>query len=119
MTEICTTCGLPKDLCVCEAIAKESQRITIRIDRKKFRKEYTVVQGIDSGEIDIKDLAKQLKNKLACGGTVKEGVIELQGSHLAATRDFLIKQGFAPETIEVDEKSAIPPPRTGGGGRRR
>jgi hypothetical protein len=42
---------------------------------------------------------------------VKSGVIELQGSHLSATRDFLIKQGFAPETIEVDEKSAIRPPR--------
>jgi translation initiation factor 1 len=111
MTDICNTCGLPKDLCVCEAIAKESQRISIKIDRKKFRKEYTVISGIDSGEIDVKDLAKQLKNKLACGGTVKSGVIELQGSHLSATRDFLIKQGFAPETIEVDEKSAIRPPR--------
>ena len=119
MTEICNTCGLPKDLCVCEAIAKESQRISIKIDRKKFRKEYTVIAGIDSGEIDINDLAKQLKNKLACGGTVKDGVIELQGSHLAATRLFLIKQGFAPETIEVDEKSAIRPPRPAGAGRRR
>ena len=118
MTEICNTCGLPKDLCVCEAIAKESQRISIKIDRKKFRKEYTVIAGIDGGEIDIKDLAKQLKNKLACGGTVKGNVIELQGSHLAATRDFLIKQGFAAETIEVDEKSAIRPPRPAGAKRR-
>lgn len=118
MTEICNTCGLPKDLCVCEAIAKESQRITIKIDRKKFRKEYTVIGGIDSGEIDVKDLAKQLKNKLACGGTVKDGIIELQGSHLPATRAFLIKQGFAPETIEVDEKSAIRPPRPAAAKRR-
>jgi translation initiation factor 1 len=105
MSDICNTCGLPKDLCVCEAIAKESQRITISIDRKKFRKEYTVIRGIDSGEIDIKDLGKQLKNKLACGGTVKDGVIELQGNHVQATREFLVSQGFAPETIEIDAAS--------------
>ncbi len=118
MSEICNTCGLPKDLCVCEAIAKESQRISIKIDRKKFRKEYTVISGIDGGEIDIKELAKGLKNKLACGGTVKGNVIEVQGSHLKDARDFLVTQGFALETIELDEKSAIRPPRQGTGKRR-
>ncbi len=101
MSEICTTCGLPKELCVCEAIAKENQKITISIEKKKFRKEYTIINGIDAGEIDIKDLAKQLKNKLACGGTTKAGVIELQGNHLREAREFLIKLGFAAETIEV------------------
>ena len=101
MSDICNTCGLPQELCVCEAIAKESQKITIKIERKKFRKEYTIVEGIDTADIDIKDLAKQLKNKLACGGTTKGGVIELQGSHLKETKDFLVSQGFAPETIEV------------------
>lgn len=101
MSEICTTCGLPQELCVCEAIAKESQKITIRIVRKKFRKEYTVIEGL-TADIDHKDLTRQLKNKLACGGTTKKGVIELQGSHLQATRDFLIKQGFAAETIEIN-----------------
>jgi translation initiation factor 1 len=99
MSDICTTCGLPKDICVCEAIAKESQKITVKIERKKFRKEYTIIAGIT--DIDIKELGKQLKNKLACGGTVKDGVIELQGNHLKDARDFLVGQGFAPETIEV------------------
>ncbi len=110
MSEICTTCGLPKELCVCEAIAKESQRISVKIEKKKFRKEYTVIEGIDDGAIDIKDLARQLKNKLACGGTAKGGVIELQGAHLRETRDFLITLGFAPETIEVGPE----PPRSSG-----
>lgn len=113
MSEICTTCGLPKDICVCEAIAKESQKITVAIEKKKFRKEYTVITGIDAGDIDIKELAKGLKNKLACGGTVKDGVIELQGNHLREVRDFLIKQGFANETIEVEEYHPTPPQRSG------
>ena len=104
MSDICTTCGLPKELCVCEAIAKESQKITIALEKKKFRKEYTIVHGIDTSEIDIKDLGKKLKNKLACGGTTKGGIIELQGNHLKETREFLVSQGFAPETIEVQER---------------
>ncbi len=101
MSTICATCGLPQDLCVCEDIAKESQRITVFIDRRKFGKEYTVVDGIDHSEIDVKELAKVLKNKLACGGTAKEGRIELQGNHLSETAAVLMDQGFAPETIDV------------------
>ena len=101
MSTICATCGLPQDLCVCEDIAKESQRITVFIDRRKFGKEYTVVDGIDHNEIDVKELAKVLKNKLACGGTAKDGRIELQGNHLSETAAVLMDQGFAPETIDV------------------
>lgn len=103
MSDICTTCGLPQELCVCEAIAKENQKITLSVERKKFRKEYTIIKGIDAGEIDVKDLAKQLKNKFACGGTAKDGVIELQGNHLREVREFLIKLGFAAETIEIEQ----------------
>ncbi len=104
MSKICTTCGLPEELCVCETIAKESQKITIFIERKKFGKKYTIVQGIDIKEIDIKDIAKALKSKLACGGTAKEGVIELQGEHAQKVMQYLVELGFAPETIEVIEE---------------
>ena len=101
MSEICTTCGLQKDLCVCETIAKESQKIVVRSVKKNFGKMYTIVEGIDSKEIDLKDLGKKLKSKLACGGTVKDGRIELQGNHKNKVKAFLIGLGFAPETIEV------------------
>ena len=101
MTTNCPKCGLPKDLCVCETIAKESQKITIYIDRKKFGKKYTVVEGIDTKEINIKDLGKGLKSKLACGGTTKDGIIELQGEHTQRVMSFLVEMGFAPETIQI------------------
>jgi len=101
MTEICSQCGLPKDLCVCETIAKESQKIVVGIEKRKFGKIETTVAGIDQKEIDIKDLARQLKNKFACGGTVKNGKIELQGDHKNKVRDFLIQIGFAPESIQT------------------
>ena len=101
MTDICNVCGLPKELCVCEQIARESQTITVKIVKKKFGKQYTVIEGIDSNEIDIKDVAKKLKNRLACGGTAKDGYIELQGNHLNKVQQGLIDLGFAPDTIQL------------------
>lgn len=102
---ICNKCGLPKDLCVCEEIAKESQKIVIRCEKKKFGKLYTIVEGVNAKEIDIWELLKRLKKKLNCGGSFKEGRIELQGDHMPKAgkpndiRKALIESGFAPETI--------------------
>lgn len=101
MSEICTRCGLPKELCVCETIAKESQKIIVQLVKKKFNKISTTVEGIDEKEINLKDLAKRLKGKFACGGTAKDGRIELQGDHKHKVKEILIQSGFAPETIEV------------------
>ncbi|MBI4452632.1 translation initiation factor [Candidatus Woesearchaeota archaeon] len=101
MSEICPVCGLVKELCVCETIAKESQKILVYIERKKFNKNYTIVEGIDAKEIDLKDLAKRLKSELACGGTIKDGKIELQGEHKQRTKKILMNYGFAPSTIDI------------------
>jgi len=107
----CPRCGLPKDLCVCESIAKESQKIIVKIEKKKYGKKYTIIEGIDPKEIDLDKLAKQLKAKFACGGTVKSGVVELQGGggkspaaeqrHLQEVKQILVQNGFAPETIVI------------------
>lgn len=101
MSEICSTCGLPKELCVCETIAKEDQRIKVYLIAKKFNKNYTIIEGINDKDIDMKGLAKKLKTTLACGGTIKDGRIELQGDHKQKVKDILIQSGFAKETIDV------------------
>ncbi len=101
MSEICAICGLPKELCACETIAKESQKIIVKTEKKKFGKTYTIITGIDEKEINMKDLSKRLKTEFACGGTVKEKKIELQGNHKKKVKSFLVKMGFAPEAIEV------------------
>lgn len=101
MSEICHKCGLPKDLCVCESIAKETQVIEIKKVKRKFGKISTIIQGIDEKEINIKDLAKKLKSKFACGGTVKNSIIELQGEHIHEAKQELIKLGFKSETIKT------------------
>ena len=102
MDNICSKCGLAKELCVCETIAKEDQRIRLIIEKRKFGKLITVVLGINSKEIDIKDIAKKLKSKLACGGTVKGENIELQGNHRQRVKEELIKMGFARDTISAN-----------------
>ena len=98
---VCATCGLVKELCVCETIAKESQKILVYTEKKKFNKVYTIIEGIDEKEINLKDIGKRLKSELACGGTTKNGKVELQGSHTQKAKEILIKYGFTPNTIEV------------------
>lgn len=104
MSEVCAICGLPKELCVCETIAKESQNIVVKMIKKKFGKKYTSIEGIERREIDMKDLMKKLKNNFACGGTAKDGVIELQGDHVQNVKKFLVLLGFPEETIKVVER---------------
>ena len=62
---------------------------------------YTIIEGIDQKEIDMKNLTKNLKSKLACGGTAKEGKVELQGDHKQRVKGILVQVGFAPETIII------------------
>ncbi|RLG15669.1 stress response translation initiation inhibitor YciH [Candidatus Pacearchaeota archaeon] len=97
--EICPKCGLPKQACVCEQIVKSSQRIKISTDKKRYGKIVTIVTGLDKG-IDIKKITKALKNELACGGTYKDNVIELQGDHRKKIKELLIQLGFEEEAIE-------------------
>ena len=97
--EICPKCGLPTAACVCEQIAKGSQRIKVTTDRKRYGKIVTVVTGFDQG-VEIKQIAKDLKNKLACGGTSKDRIIELQGDHKSKIKPLLVEMGFDEEGIE-------------------
>ena len=101
MSNICPKCGLSKELCVCETIAKEEQRITVKSLKRRFGKVMTVIEGMDQKEINIKDLTKKLKAKFACGGTFKGNTIELQGEHKEKVKEELIKVGFLSETISV------------------
>jgi len=97
--EICPKCGLPMQACVCEQITKGSQRIKVTLDKKRYGKIVTVVSGFDSS-IDVKKIAKALKNELACGGTSKNNEVELQGDHSRKIREILVKLGFNEESID-------------------
>jgi translation initiation factor 1 len=100
MAEVCTTCGLPKDLCVCGEIEKEQQRIRIRLETRKFGRPTTVIDGMDEKTTDLQEMAHKLKAYCACGGTSKAGAIMLQGDHRDRVKEFLIKSGYPAENIE-------------------
>lgn len=97
---VCNHCGLPQDLCVCETIAREQQKITVKIEKRKFGKKYTIISGIKN-EVNIDEILRRLKAKFACGGTAKTGEIELQGDHKNRMKLVLVDMGFPEETIEV------------------
>ncbi|HIH34225.1 MAG TPA: stress response translation initiation inhibitor YciH [Nanoarchaeota archaeon] len=99
---ICPKCGLPKIACTCETRAIEGQRIRVRTIKKKFGKLSTLVEGIDTKSVNIKEVAKKLKNKFSCGGTVRDdGTIELQGNHKDRMKEALMVLGFSADAVDV------------------
>jgi|SRR3989338_3104150 len=97
--DICPKCGLPLQACVCEEIAKTEQRIQVKTEKKRFGKITTLISGLQG--VELKTIAKSLKQELACGGTVKDSVIELQGNHIKNIKKALGKLGFSEDLIEV------------------
>jgi translation initiation factor 1 len=94
MAGICPVCGLPEELCMCEEIAREQQQIKIYSMKRRYGKIVTIIEGIDSSDIDLDDLARKLKTRCASGGTVKDGRIELQGEHKRKVEKVLNEMGF-------------------------
>jgi len=96
--EIDPKTGLPVEAIAWEDLTKSEQKITVRTERRRYGKYITIVSGFDKS-IDVKGTAKALKAVLACGGTVKDGSIELQGNHKKNLRPILAKMGFPEELI--------------------
>ncbi len=101
MAGICPTCGLPTDICVCEEIGKEQQRIRIRLETRKWGKAVTIVDGISEKEANLSRLAQKLKSFCACGGTAKNEEIILQGDHRDKVKEYLIREGYPESNVEV------------------
>jgi translation initiation factor 1 len=91
---------------ILSALDRETARIRVRAEPRRYNKPATVISGFPPG-VDLADITRQLKNRLATGGSVVEGEVYLQGDHRARIRAELEKLGFDPETVEVSD-TALP-----------
>jgi translation initiation factor 1 len=94
--KVCPSCGKPLGKCKCK---KKNQNNTIipkadgkvRVERSskgRKGKGVSLISGLPLEDASLKELAKKLKQQCGTGGTVKNGIIEIQGDH----RDFLVEQ---------------------------
>ena len=80
------------------ATAKAQQRVRVqRTKAGKGGKLVTAITGLELPEAEAKQLLKQLKASCGTGGTIKDGVIELQGDQLAPALAALEAAGFRPK----------------------
>jgi translation initiation factor 1 len=99
---ICPKCNRPRSKCVCKkAKPKLAHRDPgdgiIRIQREtkgRKGKGVTAVYGLQGTEADLKKIASTLKNRCGTGGSVKDGVIIIQGDHRETLKAELTKQGY-------------------------
>jgi translation initiation factor 1 len=83
--------NLPQSL----SLPPEKQTIYLRRESKGRRgKVVSLVQGLELNEKDLKALAKKLKRTVGSGGTIKDGMIEIQGEHRTRIAEVLEKMGY-------------------------
>ena len=97
---MCAACRQPLAACVCAALAERARQGDgiVRVSREtsgRGGKTVTVVRGLALDDAALAALGKRLKAACGTGGTVKEGVIELQGDHREAVIALLAGEGFA------------------------
>ena len=97
----CERCGRPEAECDCPPPAvepvrlpPESQTARLRLEKRPKGKVVTVVANLDPDGNDLAALAARLKTRCGTGGTLKDGLIELQGDHLATTEAELKTIGY-------------------------
>ena len=78
-----------------ETPAPEKQRLIVTIDRSgRAGKQVTPVKGFKGRADDLADLGKTLKIKCGVGGTVKDGVITIQGDFRDKVTAMLNQMGY-------------------------
>jgi translation initiation factor 1 len=97
---MCPTCRQPVASCGCKTASVPLGDGNVRVARQtkgRGGKCVTVVKGLALDAAALAVLGKQLRTACGSGGTVKDGVIEVQGDHCDLIMDVLTKQGHRPK----------------------
>lgn len=97
---MCPACRRPLAQCACKASAAPAGDGVVRVSRQtkgRGGKCVTLIKGLALDPAALALLGKQLRSACGSGGTVKDGVIEVQGDHCELVMDALIKLGHHPK----------------------
>ena len=97
---MCPQCRRPVAQCACKASVAIIGDGVVRVARQtkgRGGKCVTVVKGVALDAAALALLGKQLRTACGSGGTVKDGVIEIQGDHCDLVMEVLAKHGHAPK----------------------
>jgi translation initiation factor 1 len=93
---MCPECRQPLSECLCKAKAVITGDGVVRVSRQtkgRGGKSVTLIKGLALDPVALALLGKQLRTACGSGGTVKDGVIEIQGDHCELVVEALRKQG--------------------------
>ncbi|PNU19713.1 stress response translation initiation inhibitor YciH [Geothermobacter hydrogeniphilus] len=93
----CPKCGKTLQKCVCRASGEPVGDGRVRVARQtkgRKGKGVSLITGLPLAEKELKALAKELKQCCGCGGTVREGIIELQTDQRDLLVEELKKRGY-------------------------
>jgi len=101
---MCPDCGKPLSDCTCKAAtkAKPAGDGNVKVSREskgRGGKTVTLVRGLPLAADDLAVLGKQLRSACGSGGTVKDGVLEIQGDHCERVMAELVKLGHKPKRV--------------------
>ncbi|MCM0080290.1 translation initiation factor Sui1 [Geomonas sp. Red32] len=95
---MCPGCGKPAKECVCRKNAGAPAGdgvVRIRRESKgRGGKNVMVITGLPLDATELTNLAGELKRRCGCGGTAKDGTIEIQGDHGELLLAELTKRGY-------------------------
>ena len=94
---MCPACRQSIAQCLCNAqvLPKTDGVVRVSLQTKgRGGKSVTLVKGLPLGALELAALAKQLRMACGTGGTVKDGVVEVQGDHVATVMAVLQKQNY-------------------------
>jgi translation initiation factor 1 len=75
----------------------DGNRVEVRREVAGRRgKGVTTVRGVPVDDAGLKQLSGKLKKRCGVGGSVKDGVIEIQGDHREIVMEMLSAEGYAP-----------------------
>jgi translation initiation factor 1 len=95
---LCPNCRRPVRECVCpKGVPGAAKPSAVRVAREtqgRAGKGVTTIRGLPLTLSDLEALATKLKKRCGSGGTVRDGVIEIQGDHRDVIVAELIKAGW-------------------------